>query len=147
MLTAFRCRTNYFSVTDDLLPSGPWVGFYSYHGESGKHRMDLGLTFTNGIVSGEGNDDIGAFIIRGHYDVAAKECYWTKTYVGAHDVYYRGFREGKGKGIWGTWEIFEDAHGGFQIWPRAAGEGEGEGDTETVEKEEPVEAAETMVNG
>ena len=42
---------------------------------------------------------------------------WTKTYIGAHDVFYRGFREGKG--IWGTWEILWDARGGFHIWPRS----------------------------
>ena len=34
-----------------------------------------------------------------------------------HDVFYRGFREGKG--IWGTWEILWDARGGFHIWPRS----------------------------
>jgi hypothetical protein len=37
-------------------------------------------------------------------------------------VFYRGFREGKG--IWGTWEITIQYHGGFHIWPRQAGEGE-----------------------
>jgi hypothetical protein len=37
--------------------------------------------------------------------------------IGAHDVFYRGFREGKG--IWGTWEILWDARGGFHIWPRS----------------------------
>src|SRR3954447_18536962 len=81
--------------------------------------MQLHLTFANGIVSGDGNDDIGRFFINGRYDSQAAECHWTKTYVGAHDVFYRGFREGKG--IWGTWEIGNLAHGGFHIWPRQAG--------------------------
>jgi len=45
---------------------------------------------------------------------------WTKTYIGAHDVFYRGFREGKG--IWGTWEITVHARGGFHIWPKRMGE-------------------------
>jgi hypothetical protein len=79
--------------------------------------MDLGLDFANGRVSGEGNDDVGAFVISGHFDSAEGECDWTKTYIGAHDVFYRGFREGKG--IWGTWEILWDARGGFLIWPRS----------------------------
>ena len=61
------------------------------------------LTFANGNMTGEGNDDVGRFLIKGRYDAPTKECHWTKTYVGAHDVFYRGFREGKG--IWGTWEI------------------------------------------
>ena len=51
-------------------------------------------------MSGEGNDDVGAFSIRGGYDGTTKECYWRKYYIGAHMVLYKGFREGKG--IWGT---------------------------------------------
>jgi hypothetical protein len=74
-------------------------------------------------MTGAGNDDVGRFTLRGRYDAANRECHWTKTYVGAHDVFYRGFREGKG--IWGTWEITTLDHGGFHIWPRQAGEGEG----------------------
>jgi hypothetical protein len=103
-------------VSENEFPSGPWVGFYTYTGAPDKHRMDLGLTFTNGRISGEGNDDVGPFVISGHFDAANRECHWTKTYVGAHDVFYRGFREGKG--IWGTWEIWWEARGGFHIWPR-----------------------------
>ncbi len=125
-----------FLVSDETFPSGPWVGFYTYGGELDKHRMDLALTFANGTISGEGNDDIGPFVIRGRYDFKTRECYWTKTYVGAHDVYYRGFREGKG--IWGTWEIFADTHGGFHIWPRSQGEDEAQ--RESKEREQPIEA-------
>jgi hypothetical protein len=84
--------------------------------------MDLQLTFANGNMTGDGMDDIGRFLIKGRYDTANRECYWTKSYLGAHDVSYRGFREGKG--IWGTWEITIRDHGGFHIWPRQAGEGE-----------------------
>jgi len=92
-------------VSESDFPSGPWVGFYTYSGAHDKHRMDLGLDFANGRVSGEGNDDVGAFVISGRFDSAKGECDWTKTYIGAHDVFYRGFREGKG--IWGTWEILK----------------------------------------
>lgn len=98
--------------------------------------MDLNITFANGQMSGDGNDDIGRFLIRGRYDTTNRECYWTKTYIGAHDVFYRGFREGKG--IWGTWEIKTWGHGGFHIWPRTSGEGEAESEEEAVE--EPVDA-------
>ncbi len=122
-------------MSDSLFPSGPWTGFYNYQpGE--RHWMDLALTFANGIVSGDGTDDIGRFLIKGRYDAAKRECYWTKNYVGAHDVYYRGFREGKG--IWGTWEITIQWHGGFHIWPRGAGEGEEH--AESAEAEAPVTA-------
>jgi hypothetical protein len=108
-------------VSAELYPSGPWVGFYNYRpGE--RHRMQLHLTFANGTMSGDGNDDVGRFLIKGRYDSQSFECHWTKSYVGAHDVFYRGFREGKG--IWGTWEIGILNHGGFHIWPKKAGDAE-----------------------
>jgi|SRR6185295_10996499 hypothetical protein len=108
-------------MNDSVFPSGPWVGFYNYR-PGDRHRMNLSLRFANGVVNGDGDDDVGPFLLRGRYDVQSHECYWTKTYLGSHDVFYRGFREGKG--IWGTWEIHSDCHGGFHIWPRSAAEGE-----------------------
>ena len=123
-------------MSDERFPSGPWTGFYNYSPQD-KHRMDLDLTFAAGRMSGDGNDDVGRFMIRGQYDVRSLECWWTKAYVGAHDVFYRGFREGKG--IWGTWEITLHDHGGFHIWPKRAGEGEAE--TVSAKKEQPVEKA------
>lgn len=108
-------------MAHDLFPSGPWTGFYNYRPKD-KHRMDLELTFAAGKLSGDGNDDVGRFVVHGSYDEQSLECSWTKTYLGQHDVAYRGFREGKG--IWGTWEISLFARGGFHIWPKPAGEGE-----------------------
>src|SRR5438067_5662595 len=90
-------------MSEQNFPSGPWTGFFTYNHSPSKHRMDLTLTFSNGAISGDGADGIGLFIIAGRYDATAGECHWTKTYVGAHDVFYRGFRESKG--IWGLWEI------------------------------------------
>jgi hypothetical protein len=116
-------------------PSGPWTGFYNYGDSARRHRMDLVLTFANRTISGDGSDDIGLFFISGRFDDANGECYWTKTYVGAHDVYYRGFREGKG--IWGLWELSRDS-GGFHIWPLA--EAEGEHEYESTEEPMPVQA-------
>lgn len=137
-------------MSEALFPSGPWTGFYKYSGQTVKHRMELHLEFANGRLTGEGIDDIGRFYIRGHYDARELECYWTKTYVGAHDVYYRGFREGKG--IWGTWEIGLRARGGFHIWPKGAEEGETEeaaaqepAPAQVVEPAEPVRATEELV--
>jgi hypothetical protein len=99
--------------------------------------MDLRLTFANGTLSGTGSDDVGNFLIRGRYEASTGECYWTKSYLGAHDVFYRGFREGKG--IWGTWEITIRDHGGFHIWPRQAGDRE-----EQASAAEPVGLAEAV---
>jgi hypothetical protein len=121
-------------VSHELYPSGPWVGFYNYQ-PGDRHRMQLHLTFANGVIKGDGNDDIGRFFIKGCYDSQA-ECHWTKAYIGAHDVFYRGFREGKG--IWGTWEIGNFAHGGFHIWPKRAGDSDPFIDSEIAA--EPVDA-------
>ena len=76
--------------------------------------MDLILEFRGGIISGEGSDGIGPFVIDGNYSESTLECSWIKTYVGRHSVSYSGYREGKG--IWGTWIILH-TRGGFQIWP------------------------------
>ena len=115
-------------------PSGLWTGFYHYGVGTGRHRMDLSLTFLNGNMSGDGSDNVGRFFISGRYDGKSGECYWTKIYIGAHDVYYRGFREGKG--IWGLWEL-AFVSGGFQIWP--LGQEGGQEEAETVEEPVPVE--------
>ncbi len=135
-LTSYPPPVRPFAMAESLFPSGPWTGFYNY-GPGDRHRMDLHLNFASGRLTGDGTDDIGRFVINGKYDEATLECYWTKTYVGGHDVFYRGFREGKG--IWGTWEISLWGHGGFHIWPRQAGQGEEKAEVEA----EPVDAIAT----
>jgi hypothetical protein len=106
--------------------------------------MDLHLTFVNGSMTGDGVDDVGRFLIRGRYDPSDKECYWTKSYVRAHNVFYRGFREGKGIG--GTWEITNFAHGGFHIWSRQASEGGQEAAAAEAEKSVDAIASEALTN-
>lgn len=135
VLTTGRAAVRKGIVSEDLFPSGPWVGFYNYR-PGDRHRMDLRLEFGNGQVTGDGIDDVGQFLIRGQFDAANRECHWTKTYIGRHDVFYRGFREGKG--IWGTWEIGERYHGGFHIWPKGVSEGEEK--AASAEATAPVEA-------
>ena len=76
--------------------------------------MDLVLTFADQTVSGDGSDDIDQFVVTGRFDGTNGECYWTKTYIGGHDVYYRGFSESKG--IWELLELPLES-GGFHIWP------------------------------
>jgi hypothetical protein len=122
-------------VSEELYPSGPWTGFYNYR-PGDRHRMELDLVFARGSITGSGMDDVGRFLIKGGYDAAIGECHWTKSYIGRHDVFYRGFREGKG--IWGTWDIKVLWHGGFHIWPRRSGEGEAM--SESVEVADPVDA-------
>ena len=130
-------------MDDDLFPSGPWTGFYNYTGPEDRHRMDLHLTFAKGVMTGDGADDIGPFVIGGRYETSSRECWWTKTYPGSHQVSYHGFRDGNG--IWGTWEIPPWSKGGFHIWPRQLGSGEREALAE--EKEKPVEATASLASG
>lgn len=106
--------------TDPRFPSGPWTGFFLQPLIPGRHRMELGLTFRQGEITGEGRDWVGPFILRGRYTLGDGRCYWTKRYLAKHDVFYQGFNEGKG--IWGVWEIPRTEHtshqrGGFHIWP------------------------------
>ena len=124
-----------FPMSELRFPSGPWTGYFIYQAVGGKHGMDLTLRFDDGRITGDGADSVGMFIIAGGYDATGGECHWTKTYVGAHDVHYEGFREGKG--IWGTWVIDQKWRGGFQIWPL------GDEDAEEMELEEeaPLELA------
>lgn len=106
---------------DSRFPSGPWVGYFlQAEIPPGKHGMELRLTFKNGVMTGEGRDLIGDFLIRGKYQVEDGKCWWTKRFIGKHDVFYQGYNEGKG--IWGTWEIPPSWKGGFYIWPEAMGD-------------------------
>jgi len=40
--------------------------------------MELHLTFCQGVMTGEGRDRIGAFLIRGRYQVEDGQSWWTK---------------------------------------------------------------------
>lgn len=100
---------------DARFPSGPWVGFFLQPGKPGRHMMELHLTFLDGKIQGEGRDRIGAFLIRGRFLSEDGSCWWTKSYIGLHEVHYKGFNEGQG--IWGLWEIDQRWKGGFHIWP------------------------------
>ena len=104
--------------TDPRFPSGPWTGFFLQAQVPGRNRMELHLTFSHGVLRGEGRDWVGRFVVRGRYTLEDGKCHWIKRYVGKHDVFYQGFNEGKG--IWGVWEIALDTgdlRGGFHIWP------------------------------
>ena len=87
------------------------------------------LLTTADLFSGARSD------LAGRFDGTNGECYWTQDLHRRHEVYYRGFREGKG--IWGLWELPNES-GGFRIWP--LGQGVGEQNYESAEEPAPVEA-------
>jgi len=103
---------------DDRFRSGEWRGFF-LEPEVFSERvwMDLVLSFRDGSIHGSGRDCIGEFVIRGRYETDDGQCWWTKKYVGKHDVFYAGVN-GK-KGIPGMWEISPCDRGGFHIWPKS----------------------------
>jgi hypothetical protein len=105
---------------DPRFPSGKWTGFFLQKELPGKHMMELDISFSQGVLKGEGRDRVGEFVLIGRYSLGDGKCHWHKRYVGKHDVYYQGFNEGKG--IWGVWQIpatrgDRGYHGGFNIWP------------------------------
>ncbi len=105
---------------DPRFPSGSWTGFFLQEQMPGRQQMELQLRFCENLMRGEGRDRVGEFTLAGRYETEQGTCYWTKRYIGQHDVYYKGFNEGKG--IWGTWEIALEGGltfdvGGFHIWP------------------------------
>lgn len=101
---------------DERFPSGPWTGFFLEPSREGRQWMELHLTFRGGVLRGEGRDYVAEFLIVGRYETSTGKCWWTKRYLGRHDVFYQGYNEGKG--IWGTWTINDPPlRGGFHIWP------------------------------
>lgn len=108
---------------DGRFPSGFWTGFWQQRSRRGK--MELGLTFADGKLFGEGGDAVGDFVISGAYDIANGRCAMLKSYLGQHDVHYDG--RATERGIVGVWRIAHadrtvDA-GDFRIWPLGPGDG------------------------
>src|SRR5205823_2615039 len=60
--------------TDPRFPSGPWRGFFLMHHWPGRHQMELLLSFRRGVMTGEGRDLIGPFLIRGKYNLKDGKC-------------------------------------------------------------------------
>ncbi len=134
---------------DARFPDGPWTGFFLQPEVPGRHIMELVLSFADGEMTGEGRDRVGPFLIRGRFQAEDGQCWWTKSYVGKHEVTYRGFNEGKG--IWGTWQIESWWKGGFHIWPEGMSDptqpsrGESEDVPSYVEEFSDAEADAVMV--
>src|SRR5262245_60462552 len=106
---------------DLRFPSGQWTGFFLQLAKRGRQETNLNLTFSEGRLSGDGEDWVGAYTIDGSYDVTSGDCEWIKQYVNRHAVGYKGTNNGRG--IWGVWELTQlwgllTDRGGFHIWPQ-----------------------------
>jgi hypothetical protein len=105
--------------------SGAWRGFYVYAPGGERHAMQLDLAFGSGSVSGSGSDDIGPFVIRGGFEPEGVRVWWSKQYVGAHDVWYEGVRDGRRQRVvYGSWSLGSSESGGFKIWRGTSGAAE-----------------------
>ncbi len=117
--------------------SGPWSGFWIQ--ELIRGTMKLRLYISGEIVSGEGEDELGGFVVHGNYWPATEAVKFRKRYP-THDVEYNGTWDGAM--ISGLWRIrarkgvYADK-GGFDIWPDTEEEAI-ESFTETVEDRVPV---------
>src|SRR5260370_7021163 len=65
--------------TDPRFPSGPWTGFFLQPLLPGRHLMELGLRFSNGVITGAGRDWAGQFFVRGRSDLPDGKCHWTRS--------------------------------------------------------------------
>lgn len=116
-----------------LFPSGDWEGFYKYpYDFLPPGQMNCFLNFSQGVITGGGSDEVGAFNWRGSYDTKALTCQMTKHYS-SHTVDYQGYVDENG--IWGNWRIDDFNRGGFHIWPKKGGEEEEEVESEKAEEE------------
>lgn len=93
--------------------SGLWAGHYEQFGDEYPQRMTL--EFADGLVRGDGVDDLGTFTLEGEYRAHLGEVRlgWIKTYDGAHSVLYLGSLHGGT--ILGDWRVQGGFTGGFAL--------------------------------
>jgi hypothetical protein len=79
------------------------------------------LEFADGVVRGDGVDEVGTFALAGGYGTVEGELRvgWIKTYDRGHSVLYRGHVDAGGALV-GTWRIEETWQGGFALEPAHA---------------------------
>ena len=100
----------------------------------------------DGNIQGSGTDDIGDFTFGGRWDDSEME--FTKQYIGAHAVYYRGPLNDKGTKCEGKWEIPGDCGGDQKLKLKAKRwKGSFEQDDEKYDMEFCLEIAGTGVYG
>ncbi len=102
------------------LVSGVWSGHYVERERAFPQRMTIELA--DGLVRGDGVDDLGTFTLDGEYrvDGASARLGWVKTYDGAHSVLYLG--ELRDEVITGSWSI-GSARGTFRLEAERRAEG------------------------
>ena len=100
------------------LVSGLWKGFYEQSRR--QYGQEMPPESPDGIVRGDGRDDLGTLTIEGEYRTAQGELRlgWIKTYDSAHSVLYLGRLDGPVNA--GAWSIPPWDNGGFELSPATA---------------------------
>eukprot|EP00803_Ostreobium_quekettii_P002893 evm.model.scf_898EXC.1 EVM.evm.TU.scf_898EXC.1 scf_898EXC:999-25322(+) len=111
------------------LPGGGWDGFWKQPMEGGQVRaIDtwVRIHFRDGAIVGVGDDEVGDYVIEGHYDTEEQTCVWSKKYVdpqavrvheGRFVMITRGFLKGH-VSMEGTWRTGDDVVGVFLLVSR-----------------------------
>jgi hypothetical protein len=98
--------------------TGRWRGWWEQAGIGRRPMYNLTLHMDGGVIEGEGEDCIGPFTFRGHYD-AAGNVEMVKQYIGKHRLLYAGTYDDEG-GISGRWIYAERWTGPFALRLEAA---------------------------
>jgi len=139
----FNSNTNH--EQHPLFPSGEWEGFYKYKVfKEIQCKMEFSLNFCDGVVTGAGSDNVGAFEWQGMYNKQQGTCKMTKFYVGEHAVFYDGNADENG--IWGTWIISTRCTGVFHIWPKKKNGADEDSAEETIAEAYVAHGELTLVN-
>ncbi|MDY3562323.1 hypothetical protein R5W23_003788 [Gemmata sp. JC673] len=105
-----------------MYPSGRWDGFWVQRHMGRQAMTPFTLRFTDGTVTGEGRDMVGAFTFAGTCDETTGAVRLVKQYVTTdgrrrHQVLYVGRPDGEGS-ISGTWSLGPHDSGPFLLRPR-----------------------------
>lgn len=90
----------------------PWKGYLMQDGEKYDMAFDNFQIDGDWALYGDGADDFGKFEMDGTCDDKG-HCEFTKQYIGAHSVYYKG--EFNGRRIRGKWNIPDQSPDDFEI--------------------------------
>ncbi len=96
--------------------SGHWQGHFAYSTDlNSLTPTALKLDVEGEVVTGEGSDDDGAFIVEGTYDAARAAVRWQKRYRGRHGarVAYVGRLDAATRELTGRWRVVDTA-----VWGR-----------------------------
>ena len=116
-----------------FLPDGPWEGFYEEYDKPGNFPMACTFTFSDGLVTGSGSDEVGTFTFSGTYSTSDYKVVMKKSYH-SHALAYEGHADENG--IWGKWHFpaLKFVSAGFHLWPK-------KGEAEQIAAEEEAEEA------